>query len=50
MLAAAVLVKRYLPDLRGTTTTAAAFADEQAAAARPASHAAPTLEAGVPAR
>src|SRR5262245_36353431 len=45
MLAAAVLVKRYLPDLRGTTTAAAGFADEQAATARAASRTVPALEA-----
>src|SRR5262249_33107645 len=45
MLAAAVFVKRYLPDLRGTTTTAAGFADDSAAPARAPMHTAPALEA-----
>src|SRR5262245_37914682 len=45
MLTAALLVKRYLPDLRGTTTAAAGFADEQAATARAASRTVPALEA-----
>jgi hypothetical protein len=48
MLTAALLVKRYLPDLRRTTTTTAGFADEQAATARTASHPVPALEAPSP--
>jgi len=44
MLAAAVLVRRYLPDLRTPTATAAGDADK-AAPGSPATHATPALEA-----
>jgi len=45
MLAAAVLVKRYLPDLRSSTATPPGVGDEKAAPASPSAHKAPALEA-----
>jgi hypothetical protein len=45
MVTAAVIVKRYVPDLRSSTIPTLGATDEKAARARVAAHAAPALEA-----